>query len=215
MEVDRERIGQIACSTGRSATTIQQYVAEIEQFDWNEPQMSEVWNERGPSMMSGRDGLTLYGLVRALRPKVCVETGVGGGCSSTYVLTALERNGAGELFSIDVEGPHQEHYGELIPTQLRSRWNLKIQNSKPLLPELLQGLERIELFVHDSQHTFRHMRWEYELAWEYLRFGGCLASHDVLTTSAFDDFRHLHDREIRYGGVVGNFGFMIKQDRGF
>ena len=44
----------------------------------------------------------LYGLVRALRPEVVVETGVATGVTSAYLLAALADNDAGELQSIDL-----------------------------------------------------------------------------------------------------------------
>jgi len=45
----------------------------------------------------------LYYLVcRALRPEVVVETGVGYGVSSAFILKALEQNGGGILHSVDL-----------------------------------------------------------------------------------------------------------------
>jgi hypothetical protein len=55
------------------------------------------------------------------------------------------------------------------------------------------------------------MRWEYEAAWPHLRSGGCLVSHDVITTTAFDDFRRERAGQIASSGIVGNLGFIIKQ----
>jgi predicted O-methyltransferase YrrM len=211
VEIEHQRITLIARAIGQTESTIRSFVAELGQPEWDEFYHSKLWNEHRGSM-SIRDGTSLYALVRALSPKVCVETGVAGGCSSTYILSVLERENAGRLFSIDVRGPHASHYGELIPERLRKRWKLRIQQGKPVLPDLLQELGTIDFFLHDSRHTFRHMTWEYELAWNHLRPGGCLASHDVVTTTAFDDFRRTYADQVFGGGTIGNFGFLIKQD---
>ena len=38
-----------------------------------------------------------------------------------------------------------------------------------------------------------------------------MSSHDVIYSTAFDDFRNNHRDEIAAGGVIGNFGFWIKK----
>jgi len=44
----------------------------------------------------------LYSIVRHLRPDVVVETGVGGGLSSAFLLKGLQDNQRGRLYSIDL-----------------------------------------------------------------------------------------------------------------
>jgi len=45
----------------------------------------------------------LFGFVRALRPKVVVETGCNVGCASEVICAALQANGDGLLWTCDVE----------------------------------------------------------------------------------------------------------------
>ena len=207
-QIDARRIELIAETGHASAKTVQGFVDEIESHHSNGFPDSPDWD---PGMMSPRDCISLYALVRALRPTVCVETGVGVGCSSMHILTALDKNGVGELHSIDLHGPNADQYGVIIPQSLRGRWDLNIQHRDPVLPELLKDLKEIDLFVHDSNHTFRHMTWEYELSWGYIKPGGVLASHDVDYTTAFADFLSSHMPEASCGGVIGNFGFLVKK----
>ena len=47
-------------------------------------------------------GEVLYAAVRARKPSVVVETGVAAGLSSACILAGLQRNGMGELYSIDL-----------------------------------------------------------------------------------------------------------------
>ena len=161
-----------------------------------------------------REGMNLYALLRTLRPRVAVETGVANGFSTAFSLLALERNGEGELNSIDLarevgreyeagtfyEGkgqtgvPPGREPGWLIPDRLRARWTLILGRSQDELPPLLARLGTIDSFLHDSEHSFECMSFEYRTAWPALREGGVLASHDVNTTAAFFQFAEAERR---------------------
>ncbi|MBI3609167.1 MAG: class I SAM-dependent methyltransferase [Nitrospirae bacterium] len=137
-----------------------------------------------------------YQLVRALQPRVIVETGVCYGVTSAYVLQALEVNGKGCLHSIDLPPLGKDaskHIGRLVPAPLRSRWTLHRGTTKRLLPPLLAELREIDMFIHDSLHTCRNMRFEFGAAWPALRPGGVLVSDDVEGNVAFQDLSALPD----------------------
>jgi predicted O-methyltransferase YrrM len=124
---------------------------------------------------------SLYLLVRALRPRVVVETGVLYGASSAHLLAALAANGEGELYSVDLpRDPAEPSADYLVPRELRHRWTLVEGDSREELPPLLGRLGSIDCFHHDSLHTREHMTWEYETALPRIRRGGVLATHDVL-----------------------------------
>lgn len=97
-----------------------------------------------------------YAIVRALRPDRVVETGMHDGLGSTAVLAALERNGAGELISIDPK----PGTGWLVPDRLRSRW----RSVRATSYEALASTGPIDLFIHDSLHTPECERWELDTA---------------------------------------------------
>jgi Methyltransferase domain len=135
----------------------------------------------------------LYCVARRLKPEIMVETGVAGGVSSFAILQAFEENGKGMLFSIDMPNathqlPAGQQAGFLVPERLRKRWRLTLADSRNELPRLLDELKEIDVFCHDSLHTYDHMLFEYELVWPYLRHGGVLLSDDVQENSAFRDF---------------------------
>jgi predicted O-methyltransferase YrrM len=46
----------------------------------------------------------------------------------------------------------------------------------------------IDMFLHDSSHSYRHMLWEFRQFWPRLRDGGLLVSHDVQMNAAFPEF---------------------------
>lgn len=56
---------------------------------------------RDSDAMTREEGEFLYGLVRAVKPKYCVETGTHKGLSSCYIGQALKDNGFGTLDTCD------------------------------------------------------------------------------------------------------------------
>jgi hypothetical protein len=154
------------------------------------------------------EGVYLYAVLRQLRPETAVETGVANGFSTAFSLLALERNGAGHLYSIDLprevgrdyeegtfyegEGragiPSGSESGWLIPPELKQRWSLLLGRSQEELPPLLDRLGTIDSFMHDSEHSFDCMWFEFNEAWPHLRDSGVLLSDDVNSTEAFPRF---------------------------
>ena len=136
--------------------------------------------------------LVQYAAARSLRPDVIVETGVASGVSSTYLLFALHKNGAGILHSIELGDPRYLPAGKppgwLVPEWLKSRWKLLIGDARRELPDLLNKLGQVDIFIHDSLHTYEQMLWEYRAAYPYLRGGGLLLSDDAALNAAFYEF---------------------------
>jgi predicted O-methyltransferase YrrM len=161
------------------------------------------------------EGAYLYAIVRTLRPRVAVETGVANGFSTAFLLQALHANGDGHLHSIDLprevgrayergtfyegEGragiPPGSEPGWLIPAELRDRWTLVLGRSQEELPSLLERLGTIDFFMHDSEHSFDCMWFEFTAAWPRLRQGGVLVSDDVNSTEAFGRFAQEESRK--------------------
>ena len=164
-------------------------------------------------------GLMLYLLVRTHKPQVAVETGVGRGVSSAHILCAMQENNTGHLYSIDLppeqaavakcaddivqladgQRHHAYNAGECVPDRLKDKWSLIVGDSKEQLPALLRTIKRIDMFFHDSLHTYEHMKFEYETAWPYLSDGGLMLSHDVVWNKAFyEQCREHHRKAVIY-----------------
>jgi predicted O-methyltransferase YrrM len=161
------------------------------------------------------EGVYLYAALRNLRPRVAVETGVANGFSTAFSLLALQANGEGHLHSIDLprevgreyepgtfyegEGrtgiPPGSEPGWLIPPELKERWTLILGRSQEELPPLLERLATIDSFMHDSEHSFECMWFEFNQTWPALRPGGVLVSDDVNATEAFPRFAREQGRE--------------------
>jgi methyltransferase family protein len=151
----------------------------------------------------------LYAIVRTQRPTAIVETGVCNGFSTAILLEALRRNGSGHLYSVDLpevvgdtDGGRQFWPGKggavvpagrpsgwLVPESLRDRWTLALGKSAEVLPPLLARAGAIDLFIHDSEHSFENQMFEFRLGWRHLRPGGLLAASDLNASQAFVTFR--------------------------
>jgi len=130
--------------------------------------------------------------VRALKPETIVETGVANGVSSAHVLLALHKNGRGTLHSIEIGDstylPAGREPGWVVPDWLRDRWEFHLGDARQLLPRVLRELPLLDMFIHDSLHTYEHMKFEFEIAFPFLRPRGILISDDALWNEAFWDF---------------------------
>jgi methyltransferase family protein len=158
-----------------------------------------------------------YAVARLMKPKTVVETGVCYGVTSAHLLTALEGNGNGRLYSIDLPplGKNSNDYvGWLVPEELRKRWTLRRGTSRKLLGPVLKDLGPVDLFVHDSLHTYKNMRMEFEMVWPHMTGGGVLIADDIEGNSAFQEFAKRSDiafhAAIREVGKNSLAGILIK-----
>ncbi len=132
-----------------------------------------------------------YAVCRAARPSIVLETGVAYGVTSAFILRALEANGQGTLHSVDLPplGRDAERFvGVLIPEGLRRHWHLHRGTSRRVLPKLLPELKRVDVFLHDSLHTRRNMRWEFQAVAPWLGPAAVVIADDIQGNSAFLDW---------------------------
>jgi predicted O-methyltransferase YrrM len=130
-----------------------------------------------------------YGLMRALRPNSVIETGVAYGMTSSLMLAAFQHNQSGKLLSIDLPNRGQlrmegDDTGILVANSHRERWELVLTDSVYELPARMKD-KTIDVFVHDSAHTYANMAYEYCLAAMHLPTNGIIISDDILWNSAF------------------------------
>jgi predicted O-methyltransferase YrrM len=160
---------------------------------------AEIGNPMGTT-----DRITLYVVIRLCKPIVAVETGSAAGASAIYILTAMEKNRRGILYSID-SAVDRTHLGCLVPEGLRGRLSLRYGNSLTLIPEIAGEAGAVEFFLHDSLHTYAHMTAEYELFFRHMATsGGVICSHDILMSNAWDHFIKRH--RLKRWGALKNLG---------
>lgn len=205
LAVDQARIESLLEELGNSQEL-------IESLDSNGRLCSNL-----PSRLTGRgrllaqaklDGtgrgraLFLYAAVRLVRPNVVVETGCFTGWDSAMLLQALHNNGHGHLYTIDLPaqerrfsqiGPYSSlpsgmPIGFLIPPAFKDRWTLTVGDVREELEPLLTRLEQVDLFYHDSDHSYGHMMWELATVWPRLGPGALAVADDISWSTAFWDF---------------------------
>ena len=144
------------------------------------------WDDADPAFARA-----VWCLAVHLRPRNVVETGVARGVTTRITLEALQHSEAGRLWSIDrppLDADLHDQIGVAVPAHLRERWTLLRGTSRRVLPGLLASLDRIDLFVHDSLHTDRNLRFELARAWAAMDRRGALVADDVDQNSAFGTF---------------------------
>jgi len=173
-------------------------------------QVMQVFEARGiapgrgafASWGDGEPGLVraVWCLVRHLRPGTVVETGVGRGITTRFVLEALEANAYGHLWSVDLppvgDLTARNQIGMAVPERLRHRWTYVRGSSRHRLARLLAQPGQIDLFIHDSKHTQRNLLFELNLAWEALKPGGFVVADDIDLNCGFHAFRSAHPASI-------------------
>jgi predicted O-methyltransferase YrrM len=150
-----------------------------------------------PGHRSHENKRLMYLLVRATRPALVVETGTFAGVTTTFLLRALAEADAGVLLSFDLPArrpipmavehalPAGRDPGWIVPDELRDRLELVFGDTRRTLVPALSERGAVDMFVHDSLHTLRHMLFEFRTAWRVLAPSGFLVSDDVFWNAAF------------------------------
>ena len=137
--------------------------------------------------MSASEIALLFAVVRSSKPRQVVETGVARGESTRAILRALAVNRSGKLDSFEVSGD----VGDLVDPELRSSWSLHVLPKfarRRAFSEALEELGPLDMFIHDSRHTYAWQLAEYHSGWRCVRPGGLLLSDDIDSSFAFIDF---------------------------
>lgn len=155
----------VAVVTGQSHAAIAGYVREIEQ---DEELRSHVinWSRQAadryvtdPVAHYGRR-IGWYAMVRAIKPRLCVETGTDKGLGTCVIAAALRRNAQegcpGQVLGMDLNPdagfllrPPYSEFGRLVPGDSH-------QSIRALT-------EPVDFFIHDSDHTPEHEAAEFDL----------------------------------------------------
>ena len=136
--------------------------------------------------MAKKHGLILYNTIRNKRPDCVLETGVANGFSTRIILEAMEKNGSGKLYSVDIKND----VGKFVkagPSKIKKRWNLIINKKMRQLDSLIKR-GGLDIFIHDSDHSYKNMIYEFDVAYKRVRSGGLIMSDDTNSNSAFLDF---------------------------
>jgi len=150
--------------------------------------------------------IILYVIVRLFKPEICLETGVFYGGSTCFILNALRRNKKGTLISIDLPGQiwenklnidrhHMVGHSEDIPKgldigfivhkNLKEHLQLIEGNSLEEIPKINKT---IDMYNHDSEHSFGFVKQEMGLVWDKLAKNSLIIADDIDWSNGFFSF---------------------------
>lgn len=153
----------------------------------------------------GNQRISLYVLIRLLKPELCVETGVFYGGTTAFILNAIAKNKTGKLLSIDLPGNNEEQMdyvrhskvgnsemipdglrtGFIVPEYLKEYWELHLDDSREALPKVD---EPIGFFSHDSEHSRSFILSELNLVKEKLSKNATIFADDINWSNGFIEF---------------------------
>jgi hypothetical protein len=121
-----------------------------------------------------------YALVRATQPDQVVETGTHLGLGSCVIAAALLRNGHGRLTTIDID----PEAGYLIAEP----WAGVIDRCTGSSVDLLATVRDVDMFLHDSLHTYDYEATELKAVEPNLRPGAIILSDNAHDSAALSDW---------------------------
>jgi len=130
----------------------------------------------------------LYGMVRAMKPKVCVEIGSARGKSACYIGTALKENGQGKLFAIDPHTVTDWNDSDSKDTFKIIHANLAqvgvqdyVQIVRKTSEEAAKGwTASIDLLFIDGDHSYEGVERDWKLFSPFVSKFGLIVFHDTI-----------------------------------
>lgn len=160
----------LACVTHRSDGEIEVYAKELEGDHQLQEHIREATSASRKKTISDATmyvgkRLGWYVLVRALKPKVVVETGIDKGLGACVLCAALLRNAReghpGRYYGLDIN----PEAGFLLSGPYRQTGEIVLGDSAVTIPRLPSP---IDIFINDSDHSAAHEELEYRLVRELL-----------------------------------------------
>ncbi len=136
----------------------------------------------------GDSAYLLYGLAKALKPKVAVEIGSARGKSACYVGQALKENGGGKLFAIDPHTRTNWNDENSVDTLDEMRRNIRSFRLEKQIEIIRETSERaagrwmlpIDLLFIDGDHSYEGVKRDWELFSPHVSSFGIVIFHDTI-----------------------------------
>lgn len=181
----------------------------FQKYNQNVQKIRELYGNKEYSVISFDEAVVLYYCILLNKPEIVVETGVSDGMSSFFILNALMNLGKGKLYSIDfpdVGMPkiYGKEPGWIIPEHLKTKWDLSLGKSEGRLPKLLDKLGTVDIFIHDSEHSYQNMKFEFNCALQHVHVGSLIMSDDVTSNQAYIESFQLSKVNFKAGFLINN-----------
>ncbi|HXH60360.1 MAG TPA: class I SAM-dependent methyltransferase, partial [Fimbriimonadaceae bacterium] len=140
-----------------------------------------------------------YAVVRAMKPRTVVETGVDKGLGSVVLAAALMKNAA--------EGRPGKHYGtDIDPAAGFLLSGPYAEYGEVLYGDSIKSLsafeEKIDVFVNDSDHSAEYEAREYEVVAPKLSDRAVILGDNAHVTDCLFNFAHTTGRQFLYFGEI-------------
>lgn len=179
--------------TGRTLDEVETVVERITDDSKTIIKLCENINQTGRAYYAQFPApIDLYALVVLSCPHNLVESGVSSGVSSTFILLGIRANKLGTLHSIDFPVsrttnrggvpwalPHGMTSGWSVPTEISSKWDLRMGRSEELLEPLLKEIGTLDFYCHDSPVDDEHFEFEMNTIKKYLKPGSLVVADNT------------------------------------
>ena len=212
-KVPRKIWHQVCQDMMAEAATVPGFDQVMERKTFIDTYMADLGQRYHSHYLAGWVNLTdaqfLYWIVRRLKPKTILQTGVSNGLSSAFMMLALAKNGPeGTLHVVDMPAifnpadpnwtksgqvfgfviPEGKSSGWMVPDIYRDRFEVQVGDAKLLLPQLVDRLAAVDMFYHDSDHSYNHMAFEFEQAKRKLGPNSVVVADDISWNASLWDF---------------------------
>ncbi len=136
----------------------------------------------------GDSSHVLYGLVRAMKPDVCVEIGSARGLSACHVALGLEENERGTLYAIDPHirtGWNDENSVDTLAILRANLRSISVEHRVEIVQELssraADGWQQpIDILFIDGDHSYEGVKRDWDLFTPHVREFGVVVFHDTI-----------------------------------
>jgi hypothetical protein len=183
-----ELVAFVAEALGKPPDSIRRFLSEVEtDIEFSQALTSRLVGRhvKDSRLLFGRR-LGWYAVVRATRPRLVVETGTADGLGTALLTRALQRNDAegygGRLISFDVDPAA----GWLLTDDMLRTARLVVGDAAACMDREL-GEHSVDVFIHDSLHTYEHEKRELDLVLAHAAETVILISDNAHSTTALRD----------------------------
>ena len=131
-----------------------------------------------------------YALVRILKPEVVVETGTDKGLGTLLIAQALKENSCGKIYSFDID----PFSGVLI--DLKDWENIELLKGDSI--ENLKKMGKVDMFIHDSDHSKNYEMTEFESIQKSLSDNSIVISDNSQYTPALLEWSTRNNRRFLF-----------------